>query len=235
MEIRHVVLEEKEAGAATQLSVLLVAAPKTLLYRYYNIFEMAGLKLTAVDLPALNLWRVFSGPYCAPEIKSTQAVVDIGSSSSYFIVVKNNRLTYVRSIYTGGSAGENSNNNPDDDLTIVYGRELPPSDGAYAEAAATVEYGGISGLVNYDQYSDFITEVRRSLDFYRLQDREAAIEQLVITGGGSKAAHLSALLENELGIAVKAGHASFSPGNGITDLDPQFTMAFGLALGEVPR
>lgn len=239
MEIRSVVLEQKanEFGDGIQLSVLLVAASRSLLYRFHEIFDRANLTLTAVDLPALNLWRVFHSDYCLPEKKGIQAVVDIGNVTSHFIVIKNGILAYVRSLsvdlrqpnmaqeeFQSYGKGDFPNSiNQFDDFEIVQ------------EAAVSNELYMPPGMVDESLlYSQLVTEIRRSLDFYRLQDRDTFIEQLVITGGGSKIDGLVQILEAELGLPVLVGHPKLKTGTDkIQELHPKFSLAFGLALREV--
>ncbi|AEF95011.1 type IV pilus assembly protein PilM [Desulfotomaculum nigrificans CO-1-SRB] len=230
LEIRPVVLEEKlsELGEVTQLHVLMVAASKSLIYRFNEIFDRAGLTLTAIDLPALNLWRVFAQGYCVPQPKEIQAVVDIGSQTSHFIVIKHNILSYVRSLSVNLAPADLSPNINDDDFQIIQ------------EVAAGNELTGShlympAGLVDDDSlYAQLVTEIRRSLDFYRLQERDTIIEQLVITGGGSQLTGLDQILQAELGLPVVVGYPALPTGpDKIQELHPQFTMAFGLALREV--
>ncbi|MEW6696450.1 MAG: type IV pilus assembly protein PilM [Bacillota bacterium] len=238
MEIRPVILEEKknEFGEGSQLNVLLVAAPKSLIYRYYEVFDRANLTLTAIDLSALNLWRAFQGQHCFPEKKETQAVVDIGHTTSHFIVIKKGVLSYVRSLSVdichlnrrAETIANEQDNIPDlgdgyDELEIIQ------------EAAATQELDLPPGMVDESQlYFELVTEIRRSLDFYRLQERDTFIEQLVITGGGSKIDGLALILESELGLPVLVGYPQLKTApDKIQELHPRFTMAFGLALREV--
>lgn len=240
MEIRAVVLEEKknEFGEGSQLNVLLVAAPKNLVYRYYEVFDRANLTLTAIDLPALNLWRVFQGQHCFPERKEIQAVVDIGHTTSHFIVIKKGVPSYVRSLsvdlnHINREPAEEVNNCEQDNITDIaadyYDLEIIP------EVAATREVDMPPGMVDESLlYSELATEIRRSLDFYRLQERDTFVEQLVITGGGSKIDGLALILEAELGLPVHIGYPQLKTApDKIQELHPKFTMAFGLALREV--
>ncbi|WP_333870604.1 type IV pilus assembly protein PilM [Desulforamulus putei] len=240
LEIRPVVLEKKnnDFGEVIQLHVLLAAAPKRLVYSYYEIFDRANLILTAIDLPALSLWRVFFSDFSIPEKKEIQAVVDIGNTTSHFIIMKKGILSYVRSLsvdlsYTNkgqvketqdfGQAEPDSLYTGFDDFEIIQ------------EAAVSNEWELPPGMTDESLlYSELVTEIRRSLDFYRLQERDVSIEQMIITGGGSKLDGLAQILELELGLPVLVGYPSLKPGVGkVQELHPKFTMAFGLALREV--
>ncbi|MBE3588252.1 MAG: type IV pilus assembly protein PilM [Thermoanaerobacteraceae bacterium] len=238
--IRPVVLGESQNGESGLFHVLLVAVRKELVYRYYDAFDRAGLQITAIDLQHLALWRVFHGPFGYPvHDGGVRAVLDLGFSSGQFVVLKGQELVYVRS------------------LPVELGRLLPAgvfepapaepvrppggmdiSGGEAAAAAAEEISGEYAGYdeAQFEHLGELVREIRRSLDFYQLQERDNPVETLVVTGGFSKIKGLPAYLAGQLGIRVAAGFPRL-PFRDVKNpprvLDPAFSVAVGLALREV--
>lgn len=234
--VRPVVLGERGKG---ELNVLLVAAPKDLAYRYYHIFRQAGLQIVAIDLQHLALWRVFHGSFGYPvHDGGVRAVLNLGLSSGQFIVVKGQELVYLRSL-------------PVELKSALPGGDFVPSPPTLSiepaledekEAAPTVELKYVNGdleryqLAESASVADLVREVRRSMDFYQLQERDNPVESLVVTGYSSKVGGLVDFLAGELGLPVESGYPLLSfrdAGKPPQVLDPSFAVAVGLALREV--
>lgn len=213
--VRPVVLGENKSG---RRNVLLVAAPKDLVYRYHRIFRRAGLRLLAVDLQHLALWRVFHGSLGHPVHNGgVRAVLNLGLSFSQFIVLRGRELVYLRSLPVGlGEVRVLSRGTEEATLLVETARE----------AAAAEEEERDRELVEA-----LLREVRRSLDFYQLQEREYPVEEVVVTGQLSKVAGLPDLLRAELGLPVVEGHPFLSSTG--DEGEPEFAVAVGLALREV--
>ncbi|WP_051276586.1 type IV pilus biogenesis protein PilM [Desulfovirgula thermocuniculi] len=216
--VRPVVLGENRSG---QQNVLLVAAPRELVYRYHHIFRRAGLQIVAIDLQHLALWRVFHGPFGHPAHNGgVRAVLNLGLSFSQFIILRGQELAYLRSLPVG--LGEvRAFSYGGEDATVEIERE----------AAFTAEEAGGQNLLEA-----LMREVRRSLDFYQLQEREYPVEELVVTGQLSGAEGLLDMLRAELGLPVEAGRPFISKAGGGNEGGPEdssFAVALGLALREV--
>ncbi|MEW6425578.1 MAG: pilus assembly protein PilM [Bacillota bacterium] len=239
--LRPVVLGDSPEKEKGQINVLLAAVQKEIVYGYYEAFKRAGLKITAIDLQHLALWRVFHSSFGYPvHDGGVRAVLNLGFSSGQFIVLKGQELVYLRTIPVelGG--------------LLPYGVVEPPPGGPEpyseeikaikGEAAPAVEHppGGPTRLelADFAAFADLVREIRRSLDFYQLQERDNPVATLVMTGNLSKITGLSAFLAGELGIKVEAGFPVL-PFRDVKQpsqaLDPVFSVAVGLALREVVR
>ncbi|MDD4334952.1 MAG: pilus assembly protein PilM, partial [Desulfotomaculaceae bacterium] len=89
--------EPKGAGGGQDLQDLLIlAVPLTIVYQYHGIFSRSGFTVTAVDLQAFALWRIFgrNGPGSA-------AIVDIGAKTSHFVLMKDGLIRFVRLLPAG--------------------------------------------------------------------------------------------------------------------------------------
>lgn len=75
-----------------------------------------------------------------------------------------------------------------------------------------------------------LAEIRRSLEFYTTQEKGAAVEKILLTGGASKLQGLAEFLEARLGVPVRRvtgwGGLKLPDGN----FGAEYQVAFGLAL-----
>lgn len=213
LELRHIVLGETVVDDIPQYAVLLAAVPKETVYRYYEIFSRANLKLTALDLPALALWRVFANEYASYQGLPNKAAVYIGFSASYLIVVKERQLRYVRTLSVGI-------NNILESIGVQ-----PTSHTVIADAAAAADYAVREQIFYSGGMQDIITDIKRSLDFYHLQNKDEQVENLVLTGCLNELPGITTLFEQELAMNAVTGQALDHPA--------EFSVAIGLALREV--
>ncbi|WP_459911234.1 type IV pilus biogenesis protein PilM [Desulfotomaculum defluvii] len=100
LTLRYVKLGLEKGEAEDQLNIMLIAVPTALVEQYYHIFFMAGLTLKAIDLQAFGLWRLFG----RTESTRTLAVLDIGSTYSQVLVMKEGKIKFLRGITIGSQA-----------------------------------------------------------------------------------------------------------------------------------
>jgi len=101
MFLRHAVLGQT-AGAEKRLNVLVAAVPQDAVYRFHQAFSSAGLTLTALDLPALALWRIICGPGKGGGCPHRHVVVDVNALVTRCLVVEEGRLLFTRTVPVGG-------------------------------------------------------------------------------------------------------------------------------------
>ena len=235
--IRHVLLEKKEKVARSKKvgleenegdqqegqKVLLLAVPAATVFQYYSLFSRAGLVVTAVDLKAFALWRIFNGI-----AEGTFAIADIGEKTSHLVVVRDGLIDFIRVLPAGGSALTES-------IMNSYGVDAPEAIHLKMEAAVALDNddeGGHSySEVLHEGLLEITREMHRSLQFYTSQEN-AAVEKLIITGETSKMTGLTVFLQEALGLPVEVGVPQVDFAGGIA-FDPAFSVAIGLALREV--
>lgn len=236
--LRHVTLGEVATDEAKQLNIMLVAAPLKTVHEYYNLFQQAGLRIVAIDLHALALWRVFAGSYKVPPA-GTVAIVNIGGDATQFVVLRDGRIDVTRTMAVGGDAVTEA-------LARTYGVEfqtaqrMKEEEGELIAETSEVAAAAEPAKMQVDStlragLGELAREIRRSLSWYQTQNRERPIERIVLCGGGAKLRGLPAFLTEELGLPADMGlpgvrvHTA-SPEDGY---DPSFAVAIGLALREV--
>lgn len=217
--------QEPPGGQDEGQSVLLLAVPAATVFQYHSIFSRAGLVVTAVDLHAFALWRLFGRA-----TGGTLAIADIGAETSHLVVVKDEEIRFVRLLPIGGSALTRR-------IMDAYGVELAEAEEMKREAAVAMDDGqGSPGAIGAGDFlleglQDITREIRRSLEFCASQEG-LAVEKLVLSGGTSKLRGLVEFLQAGLGVAVEVGVPQLEFGPGVA-FDPAFAVAVGLALREV--
>lgn len=217
--IRHVRLGESTNGGGTMQNILLLAVPAATVYRYHSIFSRAGLTVTALDLQAFALWRLFGR-----EVAGTVAVADIGAATSHLVVVRDGAIRFVRLLPVGGDTVTRF-------LMEAYGIEFTAAEemkvgGADAAPgavrAADLWHGGVVEVGR---------EIRRSLKFWAAEEK-VTVEKIILSGGTSKLYGLTEHLREALGVPVEVGRPQVFLAEGV-DYDPAYAVAIGLALREV--
>ncbi|MDI6631101.1 MAG: type IV pilus assembly protein PilM [Bacillota bacterium] len=235
--LRHIRLGESGTEKTRQLHVLLVAAPLKTVHDFYNLFQQAGLRLAAIDLPAVALWRVFAGSYKVPPA-GTVAVLSIGARATHFVVLQDGKLALTRTIMVGGDAVTEA-------LAKTYGvdfsvaQRMKEEEGeilvALGEVAATTEPAQVQiDFAIRAGMGELVREIKRSLSWYQSQSRENPVQRAILCGGGAKLRGISAYLTEELGIPVDMGipGVRVRTGGSGEGYDPSLALAIGLAVRE---
>lgn len=216
-----------------QLDVLLVAAPKKNIYQYYEAFSLAGWELTAVEIVPVVLWRLLqqAGNGTEPTV-----VVDIGAKVTNLIIVNGKRLEFSRSFGVGG-----------DNITELIADKLHVDFAAAdrmkcEKAAVPAGYGAASSerslldLAVLEGVNKLVYEIRRSIDYYKIQSKGNAVSRVFLTGGTAGLQGLVEFLQYELDLRVEllipplAWAEENGPGREKGALHPSWAVAVGLAM-----
>ncbi|GAW94139.1 type IV pilus assembly protein PilM [Calderihabitans maritimus] len=228
---------ENENGR--QLSVLLAAVPSSLAYRYYELFERAGLEVIAIDIVPMALARWLSLVRENEEMfNDPVALLDIGASLTTLAVIEQGLVTFIRSIHFGGweitqmvahTLG----------LEVAAAQQLKEEEGRIMvsgeeEVTLPEERQKLElEIAIRTSLNDLLYEIRRSLDYYNRQQDKAALKVLFLSGGTSLLPGLVEFLTQELEVETRLAVPS-SPELQAA-IDPSFAVATGLALREVVR
>jgi type IV pilus assembly protein PilM len=91
---RHVILNAEQSGQRQE--TLLLAAQQDTVCRYYRLFSVAGLSLTAIDYKAFALWRLF-GRKC----KDSRMILDLEAEFTTIIFVNKGVIRLIRVLPAG--------------------------------------------------------------------------------------------------------------------------------------
>lgn len=233
----HVVVERYGVDDGRQnVRVLLVAAEQEMVERLLAAVTTAKLRPTQVDLDAFALIRSLAP---APaESDQVEIVVDVGASITKIAVHRGGNPLFVRMVRLGGDGATRA-------LQEVLDLGWNEAEAAKLEASKAMAGGAEldpddeRARVLNDGVQRVITEVRRSLDFFRAQHADVAVKRAVLSGGASLAPPLADRLEAVLELPVEHGTplealgVGPGPGEDETSGDPFLGVAVGLALGSL--
>jgi len=245
--MEHMILGEMEEDFTSQIRVLLVAAPRQMVNSAYEAFKLAGLELAAVEIEPISLWRSLGRNIVLSTnqaVKQDEAfiVLDIGAKGSNFTVFQGKDLKFSRYIATGGDSitqflmqGAGLDFESAQAIKEKEGELLSPE----SLKDSTEEKNQLCQLIQ-DGIAPLMSEISRSIDFYRSQFNKTQPKALVLSGGTAKLKGIDVFLSSQLGIPVVRGLQNIilpdqfiKLSYGVKTIDPAFGVALGLALREV--
>lgn len=247
---------------AEQMEVVIAAAPNDAVMRQMEVLQLAGLQPVIIDLKAFATLRALRGNLLGEhltrntltgsnytESNEVALVVEIGASNTLITLVRGDRILMTRNINVAA-----------DDFTTTLQQAFDLDFAAAEEvklgyAMATTPTEDEESLLNFDktreQYSparvfevirptlgELITEIRRSLEFYRVQAGDVNVDRIFLAGGGAKMRGLATAVSEALGfkvevaspwLTVQTDQASVDAGY-LQAYGPEFTVPLGLAL-----
>lgn len=199
------------SGNPPQLDVLLVVAPQPMVSGRVAVMEGAGLEPVAVDVEAFALLRAMEAARLMPPPGQAVVVMNMGATYTDLNIVVGNEVAVTRSIPIGGNALTSSvasvMNVPVEEAE-QHKRQIDIAPGSAGES---VEYGMAAvpdpaRQVTLPFVDELIRELRRSVLYFQSQAAEAglavAVDQLVLSGGGTQLAGLPEYLQERLGMDV---------------------------------
>jgi type IV pilus assembly protein PilM len=220
------VIGDSENGL--EMRVLLVAAPKHHIDGLVGMLKQAGVRPVAIDGEAFALQRSL--------IKAENAVlVDIGKYMSQLIVYQEGIPTVTRIIPLAGQRFTEA---------VMGTLELEESE---AERLKERQKGLLPPTTNTIQseiheqmlllVEELAREIRRTVEFYQIQNKEAVIEKVLLTGGGANLDNLIEQLNIMLDIPLslhcpteRVEYSAAYDAQYIKSIAPRLSVAIGLAL-----
>ncbi len=229
-----------------QMEVMIAAAQQEVIARLVEVIKLAGLEPVVIDVKPFAGLRALKGSLLGEHLNKTTltgarfteggevgVVLEIGASSSNIALVRGERILLNRTINVSG-----------DDFTVAIQKAFNLDFNAAEEiklqyATATIPTEDEEDLLDFDvnkeKYSpakifdairtpllDLTTEIRRSLEFYRVQSGDITVDRMYLSGGGAKLRGLADAIGDTLGFRVEVG----DPWLSVTFDDSQFDSAF---------
>ena len=246
--------DELEDGQ--EMEVIIAAAREETVIQLVETLELAGLEPVVVDLKPFAGVRTIQHLLAPREDGSLPLTLylEVGAESSSLVFLRGERPLLTRTLRVAGNDFTQA-------IARAFGIDLEQAEELKKEyALATLSTEDEEVLLEleapkdrpsqaeiYDAIRstliDFTTEVRRSLDFFKVQFGEENLDQAYIGGGGSKLKGLKGLLSDALGITfaeidpwenIKIDPARFDKAQ-LQELGPEFVVPVGLALRGVSQ
>lgn len=221
--IEYTILERNET--TSQTSVLLVAAPKTIVEKYVKVIRLAGLTPVSAETELTALSRSLS-----PD-KGVSVLLDLGSSATDMAIVKDGHVVFTRSIPVAGEAftravsqGLNITPQQAEEYKKTYGLEASQLEGKVKDALLPV-------------FRMIVDEIKKAIHFYQSDEKGDTPTSVIITGGASVMPGIVPFLTESLGVETVVGDPF-----GKISLDPEnakslapYTSIYGTAIGLAMR
>ena len=227
-------IEELEVDGRQMLRLLLVAAQKAMVDTLVTSATNAKLEPMGLDLVPFAMVRAVGATGAGMELERTgdEAVVDVGAHVTNIVVHAAGETRFVRILPSGGR-----------DITMAIARGLSVED----EVAERLKRGEIvegseatpeqALEVAMQRATQFVDEIRSSLEFYTAQTQGARIDRLLISGGGSKLEGFIDILRQRIPVTVEPGRVFSKVGSQLSlsedaqaEAEPVLATAVGLAI-----
>jgi type IV pilus assembly protein PilM len=176
----------------TEIKVLLVAAPHEFINDLITVIKRVGLLPRAVDIEPLALYRTFTDAENA-------MLIDIGELLSQVSVFQKDRPAVIRNIPIGGHHMTE---------VIMQALHLPLNEAEHLKQSqfdlfnvVLEEHSEVKQQLEL-LLNELIREIRRTAEYYQLQNSAVVIDKIYITGGGSMMNKLVPYLATQLDLPL---------------------------------
>jgi type IV pilus assembly protein PilM len=227
-------IEEIEIEGRPMIRLLLVAAQKAMVDTLVAAATGAKLEPIGLDLVPFALVRAVGATGAGMELEATggEAVIDVGAHVTNIVVHAAGETRFVRILPSGGR-----------DITVAIARGLSVDDEVAERLKRGEDVDGIAATprqaleIAMQRATQFVDEIRSSLEFYTAQTQGARIERLLISGGGSKLEGFIDILRQRIPVTVEPGRVFSRVGSQLslseeaqTEAEPVLATAVGLAI-----
>ncbi len=204
---------EDEEGKRCE--VFFVAARKAQAENLIKTCQVAGLKLNRVEIEPLALHTLYHQQLSGQKVKG---VLNIGATRSYLAIFQEDILVFVRSIGFG--------------CTALYQYMKESGTGNMKLENLDCQDAGCETLMR-----DIVSELSRSLEYFRLQSKHEELSEIILCGGGARVGGIEEYLSGQIGVPVMVGDFAAHiqlPDNiaakDKSDLTYEYPVALGLAM-----
>ncbi len=242
--VTEAVMDFDVVGEATETGeqeIMLVAAQRGIIDSHVAVLKAAKLQPAAIDVQPFALARSLNAYLSTPldGQAANIALIDIGAGTTDLVIFREEVLRFTRIIPIGGTyftraiAGRLGMSEEEAEALKLSRGQVPLGQDQKFDTPEDAQVSSVIGAV----MGELVTEIRRSIDYFRLQYHEE-VARLVATGGGTMLRNMVTFLERELGVRVEAGDplAMLHPSSRncapelLANAGPIFCVAIGLAL-----
>lgn len=224
------------------MDVLVVAAQKDLVLSQASAIQFAGLSAGVVEVEPFAMVRAMI-PQDDPRYEQNIAIINVGASTTSINITKAGFVPFTRNVPIGGGAftkaiatGLNVSLDEAETMKREKAAILSQRDAAPVPPTVTRIFNVITPPL-----TELVTEIHKSLDYFRTRFRGEVIESVVLGGGTARLANLDAFLGHELGLPVTIANplaqGSYNPADFpaeyLNDIGPSLIVAAGLAVRDL--
>lgn len=232
-----------KAEDGQNMDVLIVAAQKDLVLSQASALQYAGLTPAIVEVEPFSMVRAMVAAD-EPEFQQNVAIINVGASTTSINITKGGFVPFTRNVPIGGAqitraiaTGLNVSMEEAEAMKREKAAILSQRDTEPVPPAVTRIFNVITPPL-----TELVTEIHKSLDYFRTRFRGETIESVYLGGGTAKLVNLDAFLSHELGLPVKLAdplsRAAYNPADFpadyLRDLGPSLMVAAGLAKRDLP-
>jgi type IV pilus assembly protein PilM len=249
------ILNEFVENNVKKLNLIVVACPNQLIDRALSIAEGAGLKPTHLDVGPFALWNALL-TFDQFKKEGVIALIDLGAEKTGIHIFKDQILQFSREVTPAGA-----------DMTRTIMEEMSSRvepDLLYEQAEKMKQGMGIPSKDSYERIDKestnlskiiflvrpvlerLVSEIRRSLDYYRSQFNVERIDRVLLTGGSANLINIDSYLLNELQLPTEyfnpfseipfdSKKINLQVLQALDQMSSMFTVAIGVALPQFKR
>lgn len=195
VRLSHMVLKRGEK--TEKMKVFLVAAPLSLIERYLNILKFAGLTPLAFETEIVAIKRSLIN---REESSPTTLLTSIGASTTDLCIVDEGKISFTRSIGTGGVALARA-------ISQELGFDMTQAE-EYKKAYGILEdqlEGKIMQTIK-PVLDVIVSEVEKAILYYQTHSPTTAVKRIILTGGSAQLPGLIVYLAETLSLEVEVGN-----------------------------
>ena len=215
------------------LHVLMAACKREKIANVKQAIQLSGMQPAIIDVDAFALQNCYEVNY-RPQPGQVVALLNIGASTMNINILNGAKSVFTRDVSVGGNQytgllQKELNLSFEEAEAVKRGMPLPES----------AEQRPVEPIL--ETVSDILAlEIQKTMDFYRAtaEDRESAVQKILMSGGSSKLPGLAEYLSRRFEIPVEAFDAfrqikvdtkRFDP-DYMREIFPEMAIAVGLAL-----
>lgn len=188
--LSYTVLEEKRTKEEQKSRILVFAAPELMVQSYYDLANILGMKVKAVDYAGNSTLQLIK---IQIDAKPT-LVVQLGIDTTIVSVMNNNILQLQRTIPYGESLLLNS---------VMESRNVKANVALELLSSAQIVKESLDKDETTGSLKYLISNVNRVIEYYSGRNQDALLQKIVIIGEGADVLGMDVLFANETGLPAE--------------------------------
>lgn len=196
-----VIYRPEKTGGEHQMSVFMVGVPKTVVNKYLNLLEIAGVEPIGLEPDVLALMRPFVNENTISEYPGASLICNFGAINSNFVVIDDGILKATYSASVGSLAltralekGLNLDPQRSEEYKRTYGLMPDQFEGKVRNTLQPV-------------FETLIREIKKTMQYYMSQSSShKQISRVIMVGGGSGLPDMVSYLVKQLSAEVIIGN-----------------------------